>query len=84
MGMYALQELHGARSDALGKHMDLLRTEKTSLAAELAQAQAECADLRAEIEHLHGRCMAAEASTDAISKVKISQQRVRQKAMLSC
>ena len=65
----APQELHGARSDALGKHLDLVRAEKASLAAELAQARSECADMHAEIEHLHGRCAAAEASTDAISKV---------------
>ncbi len=74
-GHHALQELHGARSDALGKHMDLMRAEKASLAAELGQAQAECADLRAEIEHLHGLCIAAEASTDAISKVSVDSQR---------
>ena len=61
--------MHGARSDALGKHMDLMRAEKASLAAELTQTRAECADLRSEIEHLQGRCMAAEDSTDAISKV---------------
>ncbi len=46
-----------------------MRAEKASLAAGLAHAQSECADLRTEVEHLHERCMAAEACTDDISKV---------------
>lgn len=69
-GHHELQELHGARSDALGKHLDLMRAEKASLAAELAEACSECLELQAELEHMHERCMAAEGSTDAISKVR--------------
>ena len=72
-GCILLQELHGARSDALGKHLDLMRAEKASLAAELAHAQSECANLRTEVELLHARCMAAEACTDDISKVSCAK-----------
>lgn len=50
--------------------MDLLRTEKASLAAEVDDARSECVSLQAEIEHMHERCMAVEASADAISKVR--------------
>jgi hypothetical protein len=64
-----MQELHGARADALEKHLDLMRAEKASLAAELAGARSECSVLQAEIDDLHQRCMAAEGSTDAIRKV---------------
>ena len=63
------QELHGARSDALCKHMDLVRVEKASLAAELAETRAVSSSLQAEIDRLQERCLAAEASADAISKV---------------
>lgn len=63
------QELHGARSDALGKHMDLVRVEKASLAAELAETRAMSSSLQAEIDCLQERCLAAEANADAISKV---------------
>ena len=63
------QELHGARSDALGKHMDLVRVEKASLAAELAETRAMSSSLQAEIDRLQERCLAAEANADAISKV---------------
>lgn len=52
--------------------MDLMRAEKDSLAAELAEARSERLELQGELERLHQRCTAAEGSTDAISRVRSS------------
>ena len=49
--------------------MDLVRVEKASLAAELAETRALSSSLQAEIGRLQERCLSAEASADAISKV---------------
>lgn len=65
-----LDEVAGARSDALSAHLDLLRSEKAALQAQLADARAAAARQADELGAAERRCDAAEANADATSKVR--------------
>ena len=59
----------GARTDALSKHLELLRSEKSSLIRQLQELQADSVRTQEEAEASVRRCQAAENSADAIAKV---------------
>lgn len=64
-----LQELGGARCDALAKHLEVNRAEKAALAARCDELGADVAALQDDLATAERRCDAAEASADAIAQV---------------
>jgi uncharacterized protein YigA (DUF484 family) len=67
-----LQELGLARSDALTKHLDLLRAEKEALTQQLRQLCGDNERLQEDVLAAERRCDAAEANADAVSRVRCS------------
>ncbi len=66
-----MQELGGARCDALAKHLEVNRAEKAALAGRCHELAADVAALRDDVATAERRCESAEASVDAIAKASM-------------